>query len=407
MRKFFRFIGVVLREAFWILVAVGVLGGGYVGFSYLGENREFVEAEPTPRPVTPVETTAFEKHNAPLPIRGEGFVEPFRTVAVSAPTGGRIVTLHPAIINRGPFKEGDILVEIDGSAERAQVQQSLASIAASEARLELATTQLERAEKLHARNAAAQSTVEALLGQRDELLANIQGLRAQLSSAEIALENKVVRAPFDGKVQTKEAEIGNVVAGGAQIAQIYTDDKLEVSVAIRESDAVLIPGLFTGNHAPATVLIDFAGEPEVWSGKIVRIDPALDPQTRTLTAVVALGARRASETSFAAGAPPALINTFAKVVIKGMEPESTYAIPSTAIRSGDRVWILRDGRLAIHPAERMHVDGETTFARITGLRPDDRLILNALAAPQEGRALNDLSDGKIPTSLVVELGQQP
>ncbi|MEM7720254.1 MAG: efflux RND transporter periplasmic adaptor subunit [Pseudomonadota bacterium] len=402
MRKTLRYVGVALREFFWLVVAVAIIGGGYAGFTYLGENREIVEADPVPRPETLVETMGFEKHLAPLPIRGEGFVEPFRTVALSAPTGGRIVTLHQAITNRGSFGEGEVLVEIDASAERAQIEQSRANIAATEARLDLVTTQLERAQSLRERNAVAQSSVDDLLGQRDEVFANLQGQRAQLSSAEIALENKIVRAPFDGAVQTKEAEIGNVVAGGSPIAQIYTKDQMEVSIAIRETDAVLIPGLFNGSPAPGTVSIDFAGETKMWSAEIVRVDPALDPQTRTLTTTVALGERLDSETEFAAGAPPALINAFAKVVIEGIVPEETYAIPSTALRSGNRVWLVREDRLAFHPAERVHVDGETTYVRITGLQPEDRLILTTLSAPQEGEALRDVGENDVRTTLVVE-----
>ena len=402
MGKMLRYVGIAIRELFWLAVAVAIIGGGYFGFTYLGENREIVEAEPAPRPETLVETTAFALHRDPLPIRGEGFVEPFRTVAVSAPTGGRIVSLHPAITDRGAFAEGDTLVEIDASAERAQISQSRANIAATEARLDLVNTQLERAENLRRSNAVSQSAVDDLLGQRDEILANLEGQRAQLLSAEIALENKVVRAPFDGTVQTKEAEIGNVVAGGSPIAQIYTDDRMEVSIAIRESDAALIPGLFTGNPAPATVSIDFAGVTKVWDGEIVRVDPALDPQTRTLTATVALRERQESATEFAAGAPPALINAFARVVIDGIESENTYAIPSTALRAGGTVWLLRDDTLVFHPAERVHVDGETSYVRSSGLQPDDRLILTTLAAPQEGEALRDITEANLQTTLFVQ-----
>ncbi|MEM6276011.1 MAG: efflux RND transporter periplasmic adaptor subunit [Pseudomonadota bacterium] len=402
MRKLLRYIGVAIRELFWLVVAVAIIAGGYFGFSYLGENREIVEAEPAPRPEILVETAEFIAHTAPLPIRGDGFVEPFRTVAVSAPTGGRIVSLHPAITERGSFAEGDILVEIDPSTERAQIEQSRAVIAATEARLDLVMTQLERAQNLRERNAVAQSVVDDLLGQRNEVTANLQGQRAQLSAAEIALENKIVRAPFDGSVQTKDAEIGNVVMGGSPIAQIYTDDRMEVSIAIRETDAALIPGLFTGNNAPATVTIGFAGANKVWTGEVMRVDPALDPETRTLTATVALLERQESTTEFAAGAPPALINAFAKVVVDGITPEDTYAIPSTALRSGGELWLLRDGELVFHPAERVHVDGETSFVRVTGLQPEDRLILTTLAAPQEGIALRDVERDVQTSSLITE-----
>ncbi|MEO0699482.1 MAG: efflux RND transporter periplasmic adaptor subunit [Pseudomonadota bacterium] len=402
MRRILRYIGIALREGFWLAVAVAIIGGGYFGFSYLGENREIVEAEPAPRPETLVETAAFERHTAPLPIRGEGFVEPFRTVSLSAPTGGRIVSLHPAITNRATFSEGEILVEIDASAERAQIDQSRATIAASEARLELINTQLTRAQNLLNANAGAQSTVDDLVGQRNELMANLQGQRASLAAAEVALENKIVRAPFDGAVQSKDAEIGNVVAGGGPIAQIYTDDRMEVSIAIRETDAALIPGLFSGNPAPARVDIDFAGVTETWTGEIVRIDPALDPRTRTLTATVALLDREDRETTFAAGAPPALINAFAKVEVAGIEPANAFAIPSTALRSGSQLWVMRGGTLAFHPARRLHVDGETSYVEVTDLEEGDRLVLTTLAAPQEGQAIRDVDEDNVQTSLVVE-----
>ena len=265
-------------------------------------------------------------------------------------------------------------------------------ISATEARLDLIDTQLTRANSLLERNAISQAAVDDLLGQQEEVRANLEGQKAQLVSAEIALANKIVTAPFDGAVQTKEAEIGNVVAGGSPIARIYTDDQMEVSVAIRETDAALIPGLFDGNPAPARVMIRFAGVEQMWSAAVVRVDPSLDPQTRTLTAAVALQDRIENETALPAGAPPALINAFAEVVIDGIQPEDTYAISSTALRNGNAVWLLRDGALVIHPATLVHVDGETSFVRLTDLQAEDRLILTSLAAPQPGRALRDIAD---------------
>lgn len=399
MRKVFTLIVTAIREVFWIAAAVAILAGGYLGFQYLGANKTVVNAEPAARPVTLVETAAFEPVTGPLPIRGEGFVEPFRTVALSAPTGGRIVMLHPAITSRGSFLEGETLAEIDTSAERAQIAQAKASIAATEARLDLIDTQLERARTLSERNAVSQSTVDDLIGQRNEVQANLEGQKAQLVSAEIARENKIIRAPFDGSVQSKDAEIGNVVAGGSPIAQIYTDDRMEVAVAIRESDAALIPGLFDGRAAPASVSIAFAGAAKEWTAIIARVDPALDRQTRTLTATVALTDRRDDETILASGAPPALINAFAKVVIDGITPDDTYAIPSTALRNGETLWLLRDGALAVHPAKLVHVDGETSYVEVTGLSKDDRLILTALASPLPGKALRDIAEEAEATRL--------
>ncbi|MEL6915393.1 MAG: efflux RND transporter periplasmic adaptor subunit [Pseudomonadota bacterium] len=402
MRKTLRFLAAALREGFWVALAVAIVFGGVVGFRYLGENREEVEAAPAERPITLVDTADFIPNDSPLPIRGEGFVEPFRTVDVSAPAGGRIVALHPSISELNGFSEGDILVEIDASNERAQIAQARAAIAATEARLELLTTQLNRAQSLRERDAVPQSTVDDLLGQRNEAAANLDGQRASLMTAEVALENKIVRAPFDGKVLTKTAEIGNVVAGGSVIAQIYTNDRMEVDIPIREADAALIPGLFLERRAPAHVSITFAGSEKEWSAEVVRVNPSLDQRTRTLTVTVAFLERMEAAEEFAAGPPPALINAFARVVVDGIEPADTYAIPSTALREdGTSVWLYRDGFLAVHPAALVHVDGETSYVRITELEPEDRLILTALNAPQPGEALRDTRQN-VRTSQVID-----
>lgn len=203
-------------------------------------------------------------------------------------------------------------------------------------------------------------------------------------------------------MQSKAAEIGDFVAGGAPIAQIQTDDQMEVSITIRETDAALIPELFTGNQGPATVSIDFSGATKIWTGKIIRVDPALDRQTRTLTATVALQDRQESEAEFAAGAPPASINAFARVIVEGIDTANTYTIPSTASSSGNAVWLLRDDRFVFHPAERVHVDGETSDIKITELLPEDRLVLTNLAAPQERQVLRDVTQNAAQTTLKSE-----
>ena len=70
MKKSLKFIGIGLRELFWVAVAGGVIFGGISGFQYLGENREIVESVEIERPVTLVETSPLIPFEGPLPIRG-------------------------------------------------------------------------------------------------------------------------------------------------------------------------------------------------------------------------------------------------------------------------------------------------------------------------------------------------
>ena len=141
---------------------------------------------------------------------------------------------------------------------------------------------------------------------------------------------------------------------------------------------------------------------DLWTAELKRIDPALDPRTRTLTVTIALLDRQEANVVLASGAPPALINAYARVVVEGIQPENTYGIPSTALRNGGgEIWLYRDGQLVFHPAERVHVDGETSYVRITDLEFGDRLIVTPLAAPQPGEALRDIADEDVETSSLI------
>lgn len=397
MKRALAIVARVLRETLWIAVAIAVVYAGYLGFRLLGDGRPVVEASPVERPITLVETAELVPITTPLPVRGDGFVRPYRSVSLSALAGGRIVELHPALIDRqGQFAAGDVLVRLDDSVERASLAQIESNIAATEVRLELSRTQLERTQALRDSGSASQGALDELRAQNAELTANLDGLRAALAVGQIALDNRSVRAPFDGAVLTKLAEVGSVVSAGQSIAELYTSGQMDVDIAVREADAVLIPGLFDGAEVPAIVTIRFAGRNITWDARVIRVAPDVDPQTRTLTVTVEItdvAAGRTDEiTELASGAPPALINAFAWVVVSGDQPAATYPIPSTALRNGTSVWLLLDGGLAIVPARLSHVDGETSYVTIESLPAGARLILTALASPVEGTELRDVSD---------------
>lgn len=405
MGKFWGTVGRILREFIWVIVAAAVAYGGFQGFKILGDRRTVVEAAPVERPITLVETADLVPLAGPLPVRGDGFVRPFRSVAVSALGGGRIVELHPALIDQqGQFAAGDVLIRLDDSTERASLDQIAASIAATEARLDLNRTQLERTQSLRDSGSASQGALDQILAQNAELLANLEGFRAALVVGQIALDNRIVRAPFDGAALTKLAEVGSVVASGQSVAEIYSSSQLDVEIAIRETDAALIPGLFDGEKAAALVSIRFAGRDMVWDARVTRVAPSIDPATRTLTVTVGIidvGAGRTEDrTDLASGAPPALINAFARVVISGHQPDQTFAVPTTALRGGDAVWVFDQGALAILPARVVHIDGETSYVRINDVPGGARLILTALASPAPGLTLRDVAD--VTTAAVTE-----
>ena len=400
MKKIIGYLGVGLRELFWIAVAVAVVFGGITGFRYLGENREVIEPTVVERPTTLVETAEIFLINSPLPIRGEGFMQPHRSANLASQVGGQVIELHPAITERGVFKQGEVLVRLDDSAERATLTQTQANIDGTRARLDLNQILLERTEKLRSSGSASQASLDQVRSTQQELSASLNSLIAAQNVAEVSLGRKIVTAPFDGAVLSKNLDIGSVVNGGQAIAEIFTEDRMEIDVPVREADAALIPGLFEGASPSATVSVRFAGQSFEWDAEVTRVAPTLDQRTRTLTVTVELiditGARATGSSILASGAPPALINSFANVVIEGPQPDVTYAVPSTALRGGSELWLLTPsegdgGTLKIVPATLVHVDNETSYVTSALIPEGARLITTALSTPQEGMKLRDVA----------------
>lgn len=191
----------------------------------------------------------------PLPRRTEGFMQPFRSADLAAQVGRQIVELHPAITNRGSFSQGGILARLDDSAERSALIQTQADIDATNARLELTKTLLQRTQTLRNSGSVSQATLDEVQSAQQELVANLNNLNA----SQIILDWRKIVAPFDDAVLSKQVDIGTVIAASQSTAQIFTRGRMEVDVPVREADAALISDLFDGAEAPAVGSVRFAG----------------------------------------------------------------------------------------------------------------------------------------------------
>ena len=79
-------------------------------------------------------------------------------------------------------------------------------------------------------------------------------------------------------------------------------------------------------------------------------------------------------------------------MIDGTQDQSLYAIPSTAYRDGDTVWLYVDGTLAVTRAERVHVDGEQSFVRIGELPEGAEIVISSLDTAFGGMKVRKADD---------------
>lgn len=388
------FVWRAIKELFWLAVAVAIVAGGWFGFQYLGANRTVVEAAPIERNIPLVATAKLLPVEESIPIEASGFITASRLLDIATEAGGRIVELHPAIDARGTFSEGDILFRLDDRNAKANVAQIEANIESVTAQLDLVTMQLERARTLRERGIVPQDQLDQLSSQEQELQASIRNLQAGLEAAEVALANTIFRAPFHGRVLSKSAELGAVIAQGTSVAQVYSDTELEVDVNIREGEAALIADLFTEPKASAFVETSFAGTRYRWEASLVRVERQIDPATRKLSVTVGLNDPGAGipMDSDQDAAIPALINAFVTVGIEADAKAPVFSLDVNAVRNDSELWIVDDGYLRKYPVTVLHRAGGLAYLQADGIPPDADIVISALTAPADGMEVSVLPE---------------
>ena len=135
-------------------------------------------------------------------------------------------------------KKGQTLFIIQQNTYEASLQQAEAQILLQQAQLVYAQKQLERFSNLLPNNAASQTDVDNWRFQRDSARANLEAAQAQRVLARLNLDYTTVTAPFDGRIDRRLQDPGNLVGsnGNTVLAQISQIDPLYVYFNISDLD---------------------------------------------------------------------------------------------------------------------------------------------------------------------------
>jgi RND family efflux transporter MFP subunit len=136
-------------------------------------------------------------------------------------------------------KKGQPLFIIQQNTYQASLEQAEAQIQLQEAQLDFAEKQLKRFSNLLPEKAAAQTDVDNWRYQRDSARANLQAARAQRELAQLNLDYTLVTAPFDGRMDRRLQDPGNLVGSGPTtnvLAQINQVDPIYLYFNISDLD---------------------------------------------------------------------------------------------------------------------------------------------------------------------------
>jgi RND family efflux transporter MFP subunit len=149
-------------------------------------------------------------------------------------------------------KKGQPLFVIQQNTYEDNLRQAEAAIAQYRAQLQWTESQLERYSKLIQDNAAAKSDIDNWLFQRDSAVANLRAAEAQRDLAKLNLNYTLVTAPFDGRMDRRLVDPGNLVGSGGNtvLAQINQIDPIYVYFNISDLDLARLLKITRGMPGP-------------------------------------------------------------------------------------------------------------------------------------------------------------
>jgi len=300
-----------------------------------------------------------------------GYVVAQRKAAVASKGTGRLVYL--GVVEGDRVKTGQVLARIEDSDVRAQLAQAQANLDLSRAELRDAERTLVRERTLLDSNFTSQANYDAADARLERVKAGIAVASAALQSAQVALENTVIRAPFDGTVLTKNADVGEVVAplaGSAfsksAVVTIADLGSLQVEADVSESNLEAIsPG------QPCEIVLD--AYPDVrYPGYVAKIVPTADRAKATVQVKVAFrsyDARVLPEMS-------AKVHFLPRPSRVAVDTQPVLVVPGTAVveRNGRSVvFVVEGGRAVEVPVVAGRQVGSSVAIR-EGLRPGVQVV---------------------------------
>ncbi len=165
---------------------------------------------------------------------------------------------------------------------KADVQQFVAIVRTQKAKLALRRQELDRLQRLKDSAAFSQARLEdkrqetaIAESEAAEAEGRLASARAALGIAKTNLDNTLIRAPFDGTIGKRMAEVGVYVKVGDALVTIVDDRGFEIEAEI--------PSQYTAALAPRTkVEVSLVGGTTV-TARVRAVVPSEDPQNRTRT----------------------------------------------------------------------------------------------------------------------------
>jgi RND family efflux transporter MFP subunit len=374
----------------WVGALIVMAGGAAVWYGQQG--------------AIPVEVAAVTQaypSQAHTLLNATGYVVAQRKAAVASKATGRLEWL--GVREGSVVKQGEVIARLENKDVTAAMEQAAANIKVTQANLEQGMAELreagrvlERSRDLLAKSFVSQAAHDAVVARHEKARAAISGskaaitvARANFRVAQVAVDQTLIRAPFDGVVLTKNANVGDVItpfssALGSQAAVVTMADMttLEVEADVSESNLSKVK-----LEQPCEIQLDALPDAR-FRGVLHRLVPTVDRAKATVLAKV----RFVDKDTRILPEMSAKVAFLAQEMPAGERSARTVTQPAAIVERGGRkvVFLVRDGKAVEMPVDTGPSIGD--MVEVTkGARPGDKVVLRPPEKLHDGAAVSLLT----------------
>ena len=302
-----------------------------------------------------------------------GSLQPERRADLRAEVAA--VVLQVLKDNGEAVRAGELLVRLDDTAIRDSLGSAEEAMRAAQQAFDQSERQVQRLKTLQAQGMTSQQALEDAEVRRNNSQSDLVAAKARVVSARQQLQRTEVRAPFEGVVSERKASVGDTVQVGRELLKVIDPRSMRFEGLV---SADRLQDLKLGQ--PASFRINGFSD-RVFTGKVQRIDSAVNATTRQVAVVVVFDDPASA---------PRVAGLFAEGRIEAGATQALSVPEALLVRAGDQahVWRVQGQKLAkvsVRLGERDARSGEVLV--LSGLNAGDQLVRHPGSQLADGQAV--------------------
>lgn len=175
-------------------------------------------------------TAPVERSTVPYRQWFDGAIEAVHQATVSAETSGRITAIHFDVDDY--VERGAVIVELRDTEQQARLRQAEAAVEEARARFAEARDEYNRIKEIYARKLVAKAAMDRATSEFNSARARLESARAALEAAQEQVGYTRIRAPYDGIVVERHAEVGEMASPGMPLMTGISLEQLRALVSV-------------------------------------------------------------------------------------------------------------------------------------------------------------------------------